>query len=79
MFPYGFNRVICSSCNSVNYLTPDSIPAVRKKGRNVFIDLRKALMVCPECKSSIVWFRMCVNPSCILLVVRISNVCVELY
>ena len=79
MFPYGFNRVICSSCNSVNYLTPDSIPAVRKKGKSVFTDLHKALMVCPECKSSIVLFRMCLNSSCILLVARISNVFVGLY
>ena len=55
LFPYGFNRIICSSCKSINYMTADSIPRVT----------RKALMVCPKCNASILYTIGCTHFKCI--------------
>ena len=33
LFPLGLNRVVCAHCNAINYLDPNMIPFVAKKGK----------------------------------------------
>ncbi|OAO15154.1 hypothetical protein AV274_3140 [Blastocystis sp. ATCC 50177/Nand II] len=54
MFPLGCSRSDCASCGAINYMASNMVPNVT----------RKALLVCPMCKASILYTIGCTHFQC---------------